>query len=116
MYTYIYTHAHAYTHTHTHTYTHTKQKRSVELGIEQLSKEEGFAYSILHVGGMSKDSKAQDVSIVRHETWLIHTWYASSMCDVTHSYTWNTSVLHVGGMSKDSKAEDVSIVQGGEDS
>ena len=40
------------------------KKRSVELGVEQLSKEEGFAYSVLHVGGLSSDANAQDVSIV----------------------------------------------------
>ena len=31
------------------------KKRSVELGLEQLSKEEGFAFVTLHIGGMSKD-------------------------------------------------------------
>lgn len=40
------------------------KKRSVELGVEQLSKEEGFAYSVLHIGGISSDTNAQDVSIV----------------------------------------------------
>lgn len=40
------------------------KKRSVELGIEQLCKEEGFAYSVIHLGAMSKDTKLLDVSIV----------------------------------------------------
>ncbi len=40
------------------------KKRSVELGLEQLSKEEGFAFVTLHIGGMSKDKSKQDVSIV----------------------------------------------------
>jgi len=40
------------------------KKRAVELGIEQLCKEEGFAYSVLHIGGISSDTNAQDVSVV----------------------------------------------------
>ena len=40
------------------------KKRSVELGIEQLSKEEGFAFITLRIGGMSKEKSKQDVSIV----------------------------------------------------
>ena len=41
------------------------KKRSTELGIQELSKQLGFAYTIMHVGALSKESSAlQGVSIV----------------------------------------------------
>ncbi len=64
------------------------KKRSTELGIQELSKQLGFAYTIMHVGGMSKESALLGVSIVAGDE---QSGRVSSVCAhaclLTHTYS-----------------------------